>query len=126
VYGQCVSVPMPWFVMYTAIVVYHAPQMKNWRNIITDSLVRITASGCRYGELLREPDDNVRPLGQHDIRILGLRRDARARGSTDHAADDRALAVAAEHAAEDRAGRGTRTNLRRVTARHATAFVYRL
>src|SRR6266513_1075002 len=33
--------------MYTAIVVYHAPQMKNWRNIIVDSLVRITASSCR-------------------------------------------------------------------------------
>jgi hypothetical protein len=25
---------MPWFVMYTATVVYHAPQMKNCRNII--------------------------------------------------------------------------------------------
>src|SRR6267154_3630039 len=28
--------------MYTPTVVYHAPQMKNWRNIIVDSLVRIT------------------------------------------------------------------------------------
>ena len=37
VYGQCVSVPIPRAVMNTAIVVYHAPQMKNWRNIITDS-----------------------------------------------------------------------------------------
>jgi hypothetical protein len=26
--------------MYTAIVVYQAPQMKNWRNIIVDSLAR--------------------------------------------------------------------------------------
>ena len=34
VYGQKVSVPMPWLIMYTAMVVYHAPQMKNWRNII--------------------------------------------------------------------------------------------
>src|SRR6476469_8654238 len=34
VYGHWVSVPMPWLVMYTAIVVYHAPQMKNSRNII--------------------------------------------------------------------------------------------
>ena len=35
---------IPWFDMYTAIVVYHAPQMKNCRNIITDSFVRITRS----------------------------------------------------------------------------------
>jgi hypothetical protein len=28
--------------MYTAMVVYQAPQMKNWRNIIADSFVRIT------------------------------------------------------------------------------------
>jgi hypothetical protein len=34
VYGQKVSVPMPWLLMYTAMVVYHAPQMKNSRNII--------------------------------------------------------------------------------------------
>src|SRR5437879_1823754 len=126
VYGQCVSVPMPWFVMYTAIDVYHAPQMKNWRNIITDSLVRITASGCRYGELLGEPDDNVVPRGQHDIGILRLRRDARARGGTDDAADDSALAVPTEHAAEYRARGGTRTYLRRITGCHATAFVHRL
>ena len=39
--GQCVSVPIFWLVMYTAIVVYHAPQMKNSRNIITESRVRI-------------------------------------------------------------------------------------
>ena len=25
---------MPWLLMYTAMVVYHAPQMKNSRNII--------------------------------------------------------------------------------------------
>ena len=37
VYGQCVSVYIPWFVMYTAIVVYHAPQTKNCRNIMTES-----------------------------------------------------------------------------------------
>src|SRR5688500_4187003 len=32
--GQCVSVSIPWLVMYTAIVVYQAPQTKNCRNII--------------------------------------------------------------------------------------------
>src|SRR6478752_9767691 len=32
--GQELSVAMPWLLMYTAMVVYHAPQMKNWRNII--------------------------------------------------------------------------------------------
>jgi hypothetical protein len=35
--GQWVSVPIPWFVMYTAIVVYQAPQTKNCRNIMTES-----------------------------------------------------------------------------------------
>src|SRR5829696_8306189 len=34
VYGQKVSVLMPWLLMYTAMVVYHAPQMKNSRNIM--------------------------------------------------------------------------------------------
>src|SRR5258705_10564266 len=112
--------------MYTAIVVYHAPQMKNWRNIITDSLVRITASRCGYCELLREPDDDVRTLGQHDIRVLGLRRDARARGAPDDAADDRPVAVAADHATEDRTCRRPGTDLCRITTGDATAFVRRL
>src|SRR5215468_367849 len=47
VYGQNVSVPIPWFVMYTAIVVYQAPQMKNCRNIITESLVRVLTMPLR-------------------------------------------------------------------------------
>jgi hypothetical protein len=34
VYGQWVSVSIPWLAMYTPMVVYHAPQMKNCRNII--------------------------------------------------------------------------------------------
>src|SRR5688500_10091284 len=32
--GQCVSVSIPSLLMYTAMVVYQAPQTKNWRNII--------------------------------------------------------------------------------------------
>src|SRR5438445_799180 len=56
--------------MYTAMDVYHAPQMKNWRNIIVDSFVRITASRCRYREFLREPDDAMGPRWQGDVRIL--------------------------------------------------------
>src|SRR3954469_15832278 len=32
--GQELSVAMPWLLIYTAIVVYHAPQMKNSRNIM--------------------------------------------------------------------------------------------
>src|SRR5919109_2378386 len=112
--------------MYTAIDVYHAPQMKNWRNIIVDSLVRITASRCRYSELLRQLHDDVAPRRQHDIGVLGLRRDTRAGDAADHAADDRALLVAAEHTPEhcarDRAG----SDLGGVTRRDAAAFVNRL
>src|SRR5262245_26618062 len=100
--------------------------MKNWRNIITDSLVRITASGCPYRELLREPDDTVRPLGKHDIPVLRFRRDARAGSGADDATDDRALAVASDHPAEDRARGGAGADLRRITPRHAAALVYRL
>src|SRR4051812_16835132 len=37
---------MPWFVMYTAIVVYHAPQMKNCRNIIAPRRVPIERMAC--------------------------------------------------------------------------------
>src|SRR5207247_10750455 len=90
--------------MYTAMDVYQAPQMKNWRNIIADSLVRITASRCRYGEFLRQSHDDMRPRRQDDVRILGLRCDASARRSDDQAADDRALLVPAEHSAPPGAG----------------------
>src|SRR5207249_9033987 len=44
--GQKVCVSMPWFAMYTAIVVYHAPQMKNWRNIIRSEERRV-GKECR-------------------------------------------------------------------------------
>ena len=39
--AQCVSVSIFCVVMYTAIVVYHAPQMKNSKNIIAESRVRV-------------------------------------------------------------------------------------
>src|SRR3989442_3318001 len=112
--------------MYTAMDVYQAPQMKNWRNIIVDSLVRITASRCRYREFLRQSHDDMRPRRQDDVRILGLRCDASARRSADHAADDRALLVAAEHAPQHGAGDGTRPYLGSVTSRNAAALVDRL
>src|SRR5260370_6937233 len=112
--------------MYTAMDVYHAPQMKNWRNIIVDSLVRITQSGCRAREFLRQPDDDMRPRWQDDVRVLGLMRDSGARGTAHDAADDRALLVAAEHAPEDRAGGGACSHLRGVTRSDAPAFVNRL
>src|SRR5919201_3308421 len=102
--------------MYTAMEVYQAPQMKNWRNIIVDSLVRITASRCRYREFLRQPDDDVRARGQHDVGILCLRSDAGAGNAADHAADDRAFLVAADHAAEHRARNCAGADLRRITA----------
>src|ERR1051325_134454 len=90
--------------MNTAIVVYHAPQMKNWRNIITDSLVRITALLCRYSELLREPDDDVRARRENDIGVLGRVRHTSARDAARDAADDGALLVAAQHATQHCAG----------------------
>src|SRR5437867_3861328 len=104
--------------MYTAIDVYHAPQTKNWRNIIVDSLVRITASG-RDREFLRQPDDDVRSCGEHDVRILGLRRDTRAGDAAHHAADDRALLIAADHASQHRTGNRAGADLRGVARRDA-------
>src|SRR3989442_6561577 len=112
--------------MYTAIVVYHAPQMKNWRNIIVDSLVRITASRCRYREFLRQPDDDVRPRWQDDVRVLRLRRDAGTGDATHHAADDRALLVAPEHSTQHRAGDRSRAHRGCITGRDAAALVDRL
>src|SRR5688572_536733 len=109
--------------MYTAIVVYHAPQMKNWRNIITDSLVRITALACRYREILRQTNDDMRPRWQDDVRVLGGRCDAGARDAADHAADDRPLPVAADHPAEYRAGDCAGTDLGRVARRDPASFV---
>src|SRR5260370_41493716 len=107
--------------------VYHAPQMKNWRNIIVDSLVRITASGCRDREFLRQPDDDMRPRWQDDVRILGPIRHNRARGTAYDAADDRALLVAAEYTPEDRASDSSRSHLRRVPRGDgAAALVNRL
>src|SRR6266566_6770801 len=112
--------------MYTAIVVYHAPQMKNWRNIIVDSLVRITASGCRDREFLRQPDDDMRPRWQDDVRILGPIRHSRARSAAHDAADDRALLIPTQDATQYRAGDRPRSHLGRITRRHAAALVNRL
>src|SRR6267143_2696287 len=112
--------------MYTAMDVYQAPQMKNWRNIIVDSLVRITASSCRYREFLRQPHDDMRPRWQDDVRILGLMRHSGARSTAHDAADDRTLLVAAEHAAQHRAGDGAGSYLCRITRRDAASLVNRL
>src|SRR5215203_2538089 len=46
VYGQKVSVPMPWLLMYTAMVVYHAPQMKNSRNIMAPRRMPMDRDGA--------------------------------------------------------------------------------
>src|ERR1043166_7345773 len=108
--------------MYTAMDVYQAPRMKNWRNIIVDSLVRITGSGPRDGEFFGQPDDDMRARRQDDVRILGGCGDAGAHCATDDAAHDRALLVAAEHAAQDRAGGSSRPHLRRVTGGNAAAL----
>src|SRR5260370_5621302 len=112
--------------MYTSMEVFHVYQIKNWRNIIVDSLVRITASRCRYREFLRQPHDDMRPRWQDDVRILRLRRDASAGDAAHHAADDRALLVAPEHPAQHGARDGTRPYLGGVTSRNAAAFVDRL
>src|SRR4051812_804025 len=54
--GQELSVAMPWLLMYTAMVVYHAPQMKNSRNIIAPRRVprdRMTGGlECESSDLL--------------------------------------------------------------------------
>src|SRR3989442_230802 len=112
--------------MYTAMDVYHAPQMKNWRNIIVDSFVRITASRCRYREFLRQPDDDMRPRWQDDIGVLGLMRHRGARSTAHDAADDRALLVAAEHSAQHRAGDGSGSYLGRIPRGDAASLVNRL
>src|ERR1044071_890325 len=112
--------------MYTAMDVYHAPQMKNWRNIIVDSFVRITASRSRYREFLRQPNDDMRPRWQHDVRVLGLVRHTGASRCTHHAADDRALLVAAQDASKNRARSRARSYLGRITRCHAPALVDRL
>src|SRR2546429_4704914 len=112
--------------MYTAMDVYHAPQMKNWRNIIVDSFVRITASRCRYREFLRQPDDDMRPRRQDDVRILGLMRHRGARSTAHDAADDRALLVAAEHASEHRARDSPRSDLGCIPRGDAASLVNRL
>ena len=36
--GQCVRSAMLWLVINTAMLVYQAPQTKNWRNIMVLSL----------------------------------------------------------------------------------------
>src|ERR1043166_8407270 len=109
--------------MNTAIVVYHAPQMKNWRNIITDSLVRITALLCRYSELLREPDDDVRARRENDIGVLGRVRHTSARDAARDAADDGALLVAAPHATQHCAGDRAGSSFGGGTPRDAPARV---
>src|ERR1043165_2786656 len=112
--------------MNTAIVVYHAPQMKNWRNIITDSLVRITALLCRYSELLREPDDDVRARRENDIGVLGRVRHTSARDAARDAADDGALLVAAQHATQHCAGDRAGSYFGGVTRRDPPPFARRL
>src|SRR6266542_3011783 len=125
-YGQEVSVAIPCAAMKFPIVVYQAPQMKNWRNIIVDSLVRITASGCRDREFLRQPDDDMRPRWQDDVRILGLIRHSRARSAAHDTADDRALFVAAEHPTQHRACDRSRAHLGGVARCDAASLVDRL
>src|SRR5678815_3523937 len=49
VYGQKVSFSMPWLLMYTPTVVYHAPQMKNSRNIMAPRRVPRDFIGRRCG-----------------------------------------------------------------------------
>src|SRR5688572_143077 len=49
VYGQKVSVSIPWLLMYTAMVVYHAPQMKNCRNIMAPRRVPMDVMGGSSG-----------------------------------------------------------------------------
>src|SRR5258705_5850604 len=112
--------------MYTAIVVYHAPQMKNWRNIIVDSLVRITASGCRDREFLRQPDDDMRPRWQDDVRILGPIRHGRARSAAHDAADDGALLIPTQDATQYRARDRARSHLGGITRGDSATLVDRL
>src|SRR5437667_9036256 len=100
--------------------------MKNWRNIIVDSLVRITASGCRDREFLRQPDDDMRPRWQDDVRILGPIRHSRARGTAHDAADDRALLIATQDATQDRARDRPRSHLGRVTRGDSASLMDRL
>src|SRR5436309_3990366 len=126
VYGQCVSFGMPWLVMNTAMDVYQAPQMKNWRNIIADSLVRITASGCRDREFLRQPDDDMRPRWQNDVRVLRLVCHGGACSTPHDAADDRALLVSAQHATQHCTGDCSGSHLRGVTRRDPSSLVVRL
>jgi hypothetical protein len=60
--GQWVSVSMPRLVMNTAMVVYQAPQMKNWRNIMTLSrAVGVLAAAA--GEDGRDVADIARGSG---------------------------------------------------------------
>src|SRR5207245_6123973 len=77
-------------------------------------------------DFLGQSHDDVRPRRQDDVRILGLRRDARAGEAAHHAADDRALLVAAEHSPQHGAGDGTRPDLGSITSRYAAALVGRL
>src|SRR5262245_18536356 len=112
--------------MHTAMEVYQAPQMKNWRNIIVDSLVRITASGSRDGEFFGQAGDGNRPLRQDNVPIFGGRCDPGTHRATDDAAHDRALLVAAEHTIPHRTGSRSRPHLRRVTCGDAAALVSRL
>src|SRR5690349_21271098 len=112
--------------MYTAMDVYHAPQMKNWRNIIVESFVRITASRCRDCEIFVQLDDDVRPRRQDDVRVLRLMSHAGAGNAADDSADDRALTIAADHPAEDRARGRSSTDLRHVTRGDPSSLVRRL
>ena len=55
VYGQKVSVPMPWLLMYTAMDVYHAPQMKNCRNIMAPRRVPMDFIDRGVGARVSQP-----------------------------------------------------------------------
>src|SRR6188768_2531761 len=55
VYGQKVSVPMPWLLMYTAMDVYHAPQMKNSRNIMAPRRVPMDFIDRGVGARVSQP-----------------------------------------------------------------------
>jgi hypothetical protein len=63
VYGHEVSVSIPWLRMNTAMVVYQAPQMKNWRNIMTLSRAVGVLLAAVAGEDARDAADIARGSG---------------------------------------------------------------
>src|SRR5438045_3734046 len=112
--------------MYTAIVVYQAPQMKNCKNIIVDSLARtvMVVSARFHGERFRYRHDDMCAGRKHNVRVLARLRHPGADGPANDTADNRAALVAADHAAENRAGHGAAAHLGRVTGRDAAPLVH--